>query len=84
MSSNDSSSKKILGCSTEKFKLPKGERLYISTLEKFIEYDVAMQKLTAYNEKRNKASSSKVQGSSTDRKDPAASTGPKKTHNDGY
>ena len=84
MSSNDSSSKKILGFSTDKFKVSKGERLYISTLEKFIDYDDAMRKLTAHNEKRNKANPSKISNSSTDRKNSSTSSDSKKTHNDGY
>ena len=84
MSSNDSSSKKVLGFSTEKFKDTKGERLYISTLEKFLEYDAAMQKLTAYNKKRDKEVQPKVQSSSSNRTNSSTSNYPKKTHNDGY
>ena len=84
MSSNDSSAKKVLGFSTEKFKQTKGERLYISTLEKFLKYDAAMQKLTAHNQKRNESVPSKVQSSSTNRKDSSTSSDSKATHNDGY
>ena len=84
MSSNESSSRKVLGFSTDKFKKPKGERLYISTLEKFLEYDAAMQKLTAYNKKRDKDVPPKIQGSSTNRTNSSTSNYPKKTHNDGY
>ena len=84
MSSNESSSRKVLGFSTDKFKKPKGERLYISTLEKFLEYDAAMQKLTAHNKKRDKDVPSKVQGSSSNRTNSSTSNNPKKTHNDGY